>query len=78
MEEMQNQDAPKMSSIEDAQEELELSHTDKLVGVFAEPQSMFSKIAKFQAKTSDWLIPVFVVIVVAILSQFVMLSNPEI
>lgn len=78
MEEMQNQDAPKMSSIEDAQEELELSHTDKLVGVFAEPQPMFSKIAKFPAKTSDWLIPVFVVIVVAILSQFVMLSNPEI
>lgn len=78
MEEKQNQDAPKMSSVEDAQEEQELTHTDKLVGVFTEPQPMFSRIAKFPAKTSDWLIPVLVVIVVAILSQFVMMSNPEI
>jgi len=78
MEEMQNPDAPKMSSVEDAQEEQELSHTDKLVGVFTEPVAMFGKAAKFPAKTADWLIPVFVVIVIAILSQFVMTSNPEI
>jgi len=78
MEEMQNQDAPKMSSVEDAQEEQELSHTDKLVGIFTEPQPLFSKTAKFTAKTSDWLIPVFVFIVAAILSQFVISSNPEI
>ncbi len=78
MEEMQNQDAPKMSSVADAQEETELTHTDKLVGVFTEPQPMFSKVAKFPAKTMDWLIPVLVVIVIAILSQFVMQSNPEI
>ncbi|MEW6653009.1 MAG: Yip1 family protein [Bacteroidota bacterium] len=78
MEERPNNDAPKMSSVEEAQEDQELSHTDKLVGVFTEPQPMFSRTAKFAAKTSDWLIPVLVVIVVAILSQFVMLSNPEI
>lgn len=78
MEEMQNQEAPKMSSIEEAQEEQELSHTDKLVGLFTEPITTFGKIAKFPPKTSDWLIPIIVAIVVAILSQFVMLSNPEI
>ena len=78
MEEMQNQDAPKMSSVEDAQEEQELSHTDKLVGVFTEPAAMFSKAAKFPAKTADWIIPVLVVIVISILSQFVMMSNAEI
>ncbi|MFA7419186.1 MAG: Yip1 family protein [Melioribacteraceae bacterium] len=78
MEEMQNQDAPKMSSVEDAQEEQELSHTDKLVGVFTEPMPMFTKAAKSPARTTDWLIPVFVVIAIAILSQFVLLSNPEI
>ena len=75
MEEMQNQDAPKMSSVEDAQEEQELSHTDKLVGVFTEPAAMFSKAAKFPAKTADWIIPVLVVIVISILSQLVMMSN---
>jgi len=78
MEEMQNQDAPKMSSVEETQEEQELNHTDKLVGVFAEPQNVFAKIAKFPAKTIDWILPVLVLIVVIILGQFVMKTNAEI
>jgi hypothetical protein len=78
MEEMQNQDAPKMSSVEEPQEEQELSHTDKLVGLFAEPQNVFAKIAKFPSKTIDWFLPVLVLIVVIILGQFVLRTNPEI
>ncbi|HOI29218.1 MAG TPA: YIP1 family protein [Melioribacteraceae bacterium] len=71
-----NQEAPKMSPAEE--EELELSHTDKLVGVFSEPGNTFTKMSKFGAKTSDWIIPILVVIVVAILSNIVMMSNPVI
>ena len=78
MEEMQNQDAPKMSSIEENQEEQELSHTDKLVGLFTEPQNTYGKISKFPAKTVDWILPVFVMIVVIILGQFVLRTNAEI
>lgn len=78
MEEMQNQDVPKMSSVEENTEELELSHTDKIVGLFTEPASTFSKIAKFPIKTIDWIMPILVMIVLVILSQFVMLSNGEI
>ena len=76
MEEMQNQEAPKMSSVE--QEEFEISHTDKLVGVFSEPGSTFSKMSKFPPKTSDWVIPILIVIVITILSQVVMMNNPTI
>lgn len=76
MEEMQNQEAPKMSSVDN--EEFELSHTDKLVGVFSEPGATFGKISKFPAKTLDWVIPVLVLIVMIILSQIVMRTNPEI
>jgi len=76
MEEMQNQEAPKMSSVE--QEEYEISHTDKLVGVFSEPGSTFSKMSKFPPKTADWVIPILIVIVIAILSQFLMANNPTI
>ena len=76
MEEMQNQEAPKMSSVE--QEEFEMSHTDKLVGVFSEPSSTFGKMSKFPPKTADWVIPILIVIVVAILSQFLMMNNPTI
>jgi hypothetical protein len=78
MEEMQNQEAPKMSSVEAEHEEFEMSHTDKLVGVFSEPGKTFSKISKFPAKTSDWIIPVIVMIVVVILAQIVFMSNPAI
>jgi hypothetical protein len=76
MEEMQNQEAPKMSSVEAEQEEFEMSHTDKLVGVFSEPSNTFEKISKFPLKTADWIIPVLVTIVVVILSQIVFMSNP--
>ena len=76
MDERQNQDVPKMSSVEE--EEFEMSHADKLVGVFSEPGKTFEKMSKFPAKTSDWLIPLLIMIVVTILSLSVMQSNPDI
>ena len=78
MEEMKDQEAPKMSSVENDHEEFELSHTDKLVGVFSEPTATFGKMAKFPSKTSDWIFPILVFIVVLILSQIVMMNNPGI
>jgi hypothetical protein len=76
MQETTNQEAPKMTDAEE--EELELSHTDKLVGVFSEPGNTFAKMAIVGPKTTDWIIPILVVIVVAILSNIVMMSNPVI
>ena len=78
MEESQNQNAPKMSSVEEEHEEFEMNHTDKLVGVFSEPGNTFSKIAKFPAKTSDWIIPILILIVVTILSYVVLMNNPAV
>ncbi len=76
MEENLNQEVPKMSPTEP--EEVETSHTDKLVGVFSEPGNTFSQMAKTGPKTSDWIIPILVVILVAIVSNFIMMSNPVI
>lgn len=76
MEENINQEVPKMSPTEP--EEVVINHTDKLVGVFSEPGNTFSQIAKTGPKTTDWIIPLLVVIVVAILSNFIMMSNPAI
>ena len=58
--------------------EEELSHTDKLVGVFAEPKTMYQKTAQFPPKTIDWLIPLIVLIIFSIVSSYIILSNPEI
>ena len=78
MEEMQDQEAPKMSSVENDNEEFELSHTDKLVGVFSEPGVTFRKIAMFPPKTLDWILPLLILMIVSILSIIVSFSNPAI
>ncbi len=59
-------------------EEHELSHTDKLVGVFTEPATTFEQTSKFPPKWVDWFIPVTLLIIVAIVSSFVIMSNPVI
>jgi hypothetical protein len=76
MEEMKDQ-VPNMSPVE-PEEEAELSHTDKLVGIFSEPGNTFTKMAKSGAKTSDWLIPLVILLAVSILSSIVMFTNPDI
>lgn len=60
----------------DNQDDYELNHTDKLVGVFTEPSKTFFSIAKFPLKGKDWFIPLLLMIVVAILSSVLMMSNP--
>ncbi|AFN73942.1 hypothetical protein MROS_0699 [Melioribacter roseus P3M-2] len=77
MDEKQDNQVPQMSPVEE-EEEMEFSHTDKLVGVFSEPAVTFEKLKKTGPKTSDWLIPILIVIVAAVLSNVIMMSNPAI
>ncbi len=58
--------------------EYELSHTDKLVGLFTEPAVTFSKTAEFKPKTSDWIIPLLIFIIASSAAYFVLMSNPQI
>ena len=76
MEENKDQQTPNMSPVEP--EEIEIGHADKLVGVFSEPGKTFTKMVKAGAKTSDWLIPVVILIAVSILSTILMSTNPSI
>jgi len=73
MEELNDQDP-----VDEIIEEEELGFTDKLVGVLTEPGSLFSGLSKLPVKSMDWLLPLLLVIVVAILSNFVLMNNPEI
>lgn len=75
MEEFKDQQTPEEENFED-HDDYEFSHTDKIVGVFSEPSATFKKMAAFAPKTTDWLIPVLLVIVVAAVSNFIMMSNP--
>ncbi len=58
--------------------ETELSHSDKFIGIFTEPSRTFDRIAKFPPKTVDWFLPVIIMLVLVIISQFLMMSNKEI
>ena len=77
-EELKDQETPDIEPEVDDDEELELSHTDKLVGVFTEPAATFSKMAEAEPKVKDWLIPLLILIVVVAATNFIFLSNPEI
>lgn len=63
---------------EPKQEIEELSHTDKIVGVISEPGNLFSKLVFLPTKVTDWLFPLLALIVVAIISTFIYMANPEI
>jgi magnesium-transporting ATPase (P-type) len=73
---MENQDT--IQSEQPTIEMEELSHTDKIVGVISEPTNLFSKLTFQKTKVTDWLLPLFALIVVAIAATFIYMSNPEI
>lgn len=54
----------------------ELSHTDKLTGIFTEPNNTFTQMSKFPPRTMDWLLPTMLLIAAAIISSIVIMSNP--
>lgn len=58
------------------EEELELSHTDKAVGVFAEPGKTFADVAKEGPKVTDWLIPIIITILIVIASTLIIYNTP--
>ncbi|MBK6679606.1 MAG: hypothetical protein IPG53_06030 [Ignavibacteriales bacterium] len=48
----------------------ELSFTDKFLGVVTNPASIFGSITKFELKTTDWLLPIVIMLAGAVLLQF--------
>ncbi len=78
---MDNTDLPNLNTDPSSgglQGEEELSHTDKLTGVFTEPKVMYQKSAQFPPRTADWIIPLIVLTIFSIISSYIILSNPEI
>ncbi|MBK8945194.1 MAG: YIP1 family protein [Ignavibacteriae bacterium] len=74
MDELNNQE----HQIDEIVEIEELGFTDKMIGVLSEPSNLFQKLANLPFKTVDWLIPLVLVIIVAIASNFIMMNNPEV
>ncbi len=76
---MDNFENNEQQNLGDANQQIEeLNHSDKLVGVLSEPSNLFSKLAFLNTKVMDWLFPLLSLIVVAIVSSFIYMANPEI
>lgn len=56
----------------------ELSHSDKMVGIFTEPKKTFEIISKFPLKTIDWFLPVLLLCLMISLTRILVFSNEEI
>lgn len=60
---------------EGQQIEEELSHSDKMIGIFTEPSKTYESIAKFPARTIDWFLPVFLTFLIVVITQIAINSN---
>jgi hypothetical protein len=58
-------------------EEPELSHSDKIIGLFSEPSKTFEKMAAFPAKAIDWLLPITLLLLIVVLSRVIIMNNPD-
>jgi hypothetical protein len=67
-----------INTSEQTQETGELSHSDKMIGVFTEPARMFSITSKFSAKHKDWVIPVLIFFIVVALIRIIAMTNKEV
>ncbi|HEX9741018.1 MAG TPA: hypothetical protein VGA29_09590, partial [Ignavibacteriaceae bacterium] len=47
----------------------ELSHTDKMTGIFTEPSATFERIAKFTVKTVDWFLPMLILFLIVAITR---------
>lgn len=56
----------------------ELSHSDKMIGVFTEPKKMFYHTSKFPPRNKDWVIPVLVLFIVVALIRIIAMTNEEV
>jgi len=56
----------------------ELSHSDKMIGVFSEPAKMFAHTSKFPPRNKDWVIPVLILFIVVALIRIIAMTNKEV
>lgn len=56
--------------------EPELSHSDKLAGIFSEPAATFESMAKHPIKTIDWFLPILILFIALAIANIILISNP--
>jgi hypothetical protein len=60
------------------QAEEELSHSDKMIGVFTEPSKTFGQTAKFPTRNKDWVIPILILFILIGVTRSISMMNEEV
>jgi hypothetical protein len=63
---------------DDAQPVAPLSVSDKFIGILSEPSAVFTNLRLAGHRSSDWVVPLVVLIVVSVLAAWIKLSNGQI
>lgn len=56
----------------------ELSHSDKMIGVFTEPGKTFTEVAKFPTRNKDWVIPILILFILIGITKSISLMNSDV
>ena len=75
---MDNNDTNEVVEQTSTPEEVELSHSDKMIGILSEPSKTFESVSKFPPRTKDWLLPIFLLLLLVAVSRIIVLNNDEI
>ena len=59
-------------------QEEELNHSDKMIGVFSEPVKTFEQTAKFPTRNKDWVIPILILLILIGVTRTISMLNEEV
>ncbi len=62
----------------ETEQEEELSHSDKMIGIFTEPTKTFEHTAKFPPRNKDWVIPLVIFFFIIAIIRMVSMMNEEV
>jgi hypothetical protein len=63
---------------EESHNQEELTHTDKISGMISAPNETFTEMSYYKPRMIDWILPIIVLILVSILSNYVMMNVPDV
>jgi hypothetical protein len=73
-----NQNNEQLNNSEPEESQEELSHSDKMIGVFTEPGKTFDSVSKFPPRTKDWVLPLVLLLALVAIIQIILMQNSEI
>lgn len=68
---------PESTTAEEIEVE-KMSFLDKLSAIYVEPSKVFKNIKVYGAKTTDWFLPVLLLVLFTIISNYIVTTNPDI